>query len=120
MITAVLERHAGVSLSSQDIYVNVVGGIRPVGTSYDLAVAMAIYSSYARKVMPVKTLVLGEIGLTGELRSVQNTDRIIREAERLGFQGIIMPLKNAERAEQKGNLNIRGVSNVAQALKLIG
>ena len=120
MITAVLERHAGVSLTNQDIYVNVVGGLRPEGTSCDLAVAMAIYSSYARKLVPAGTLVLGEIGLTGELRSIPHADRILREAERLGFSRVILPEKNADKAKPSGNLKIQGVSNVAQALRLIG
>ena len=120
MITAVLERHAGLSLSNQDLYVNVVGGIRPEGTSCDLAVAMAIYSSYARKLIPAKTLVMGEIGLTGELRSVQNTDRIMKEAERLGFTGMILPEKNAAKSDRNTRLSVRGVSNIAEALRLIG
>ena len=120
MITAVLERHAGLSLSSQDLYVNVVGGIRPEGTSCDLAVAAAIFSSYARKLPPARTLIMGEIGLTGELRSVQNTDRILREAERLGFAGVILPAKNAAKADRGSKLKIQGVSSVAEALRLIG
>lgn len=120
MITAVLERHAGVSLTNQDIYVNVVGGIRPEGTFCDLAVAMAIYSSYARKRVSAGTLILGEIGLTGELRSIPHAERILREAERLGFSRIILPEKNAGKVKSSGRLKIQGVSNVAEALRLIG
>lgn len=120
MITAVLDRHAGINLSNQDIYVNVVGGIRPEGTSCDLAVAMAIYSSYKRKAPPAGTLVMGEIGLTGELRSVQNMDRIIKEAERLGFKRAVIPAKNAEKLAGSVKLRLSGVSNIGQALRLIG
>ncbi len=119
MITAVIERHAGVSLANQDIYVNVVGGIRPEGTSCDLAVAMAIYSSYVRRLPPARTLIMGEIGLTGELRSIQYMDRILKEAERLGFDGVIMPEKNAVKTGSQSSLKIYGVSSIAQALKLL-
>lgn len=120
MIIAVLEKHAHIPLSNQDIYVNVVGGIRPEGTSADLAAAVAVVSSYKRKIFPVKTLVLGEIGLTGELRSVQYVDRIIKEAERLGFQNLIVPSKNAEKLSKSTGMKVYGVHNVAEALKLLG
>lgn len=120
MITAVLERHAGISLGNQDIYMNIVGGIRPEGTSYDLAAAMAIYSSYIRKAPPENTIILGEIGLTGGLRSVPYTDRIVNEAKRLGFSRIIMPEKNAEKFKNLKTPTITGVSTIAQALRLIG
>ena len=120
MIIAVLERHAGISLANQDIYVNIVGGIRPDGTSYDLAAAMAIYSSYIRKAPPENTIILGEIGLTGGLRSVQFTDRIVSEAKRLGFERIIMPEKNASKFRDMKKPEITGVSDISQALRLIG
>ena len=97
MIIAVLEKKAGVDLSSQDIYVNIVGGIKPEGTYTDLAVAMAIYSSVTGKVLGNNTLVLGEIGLTGDLRAVQNSEKILREAARLGFEKIVLPVRNAEK-----------------------
>ncbi|MEG1584350.1 MAG: DNA repair protein RadA, partial [Anaerovorax sp.] len=74
MILAVLERKAGISLINQDVYVNVVGGLKPEGTSMDLAVALAIYSTYKGIPGTSKTIVMGEIGLTGDLRSVQNAE----------------------------------------------
>lgn len=100
MIIAVLEKKSGVSLNSQDIYVNIVGGIRPEGTYTDLAVAMAIYSSVTGKVLGSNTLVLGEIGLTGDLRAVQNSEKILREAAHLGFEKIVLPVRNAERLKK--------------------
>jgi DNA repair protein RadA/Sms len=101
MIIAVLERKAGLDLSSQDVYVNVVGGMRPEGTSVDLAVALAIYSS-ARGVPALQgTCAIGEIGLTGELRSVRGADRMAAEAARLGFTRVIMPKKNAARLQKQ-------------------
>ena len=108
MILAVLERKAGLSLISQDVYVNVVGGLRPEGTSTDLAVALAIYSAYRGIAGDRKCLAIGEIGLTGDLRSVQNADKAVREAARLGFSRLILPKKNADR-----------ITDVPKALRLL-
>ena len=119
MIIAVLERWGKISLNTQDVYINIVGGIRPEGTSSDLAVALAICSSYTRKVLPEMTLALGEIGLTGELRSVQHTEKIVREAARMGFSRIIMPKKNAEKLGKTTDINIIGVRTLKEALSLL-
>lgn len=123
MILAVLEKRAGISLTTQDVYVNIVGGIRPEGTASDLAVALAVYSSYSGKKPPEMTIALGEIGLTGELRSIQHTDKIVREAARMGFRRIIMPEKNAERLRSQKDLSsaiqIIGVRRIYDALRLM-
>lgn len=114
MIIAVLERRGGINLSTQDIYVNVVGGIKPEGTSIDLAVALAIYSSNKGIDTKGNTLAIGEIGLTGDLRPVRNSDKIASEASRLGFKKIILPKKNAEKLSLSG-IDIIGVSNIREA-----
>lgn len=121
MILAVLERKAGVSLMNQDVYVNVVGGLRPEGTSIDLAVAMAIYSSFKGKAIPPDVLALGEIGLTGELRPIQNADKIVKEAARMGIKKVILPKRNAEKlAKESGtDLQLAGVANIVEALKVL-
>lgn len=95
MILAVLERKTDAQLGFMDVYVNIVGGLKPEGTSTDLAVALAVYSAFHGKVIDAGTLAVGEIGLTGDLRSVRNGDRIIREAARMGFRKVILPEKNA-------------------------
>lgn len=100
MIIAVLEKKMGLSLINQDVYVNIVGGIKPEGTYTDLAVALAVYSSYRGKALGGKTIALGEIGLTGDLRAVQNSEKILREAAHLGFENIILPIKNAQRLKK--------------------
>ncbi len=119
MIVAVLERHAGIHLSGHDVYVNIVGGIRPEGTSCDLAVASAIYSSFIRKAAPKQMLIMGEIGLTGELRSVQNADKIIHEAVRLGFRQMILPKRDASRATRKSGIQLIGAAGIHDALQII-
>ncbi len=119
MILAVLEKKMGLRLADQDVYVNIVGGLRPEGTYTDLAVAMAVISSCLGKPLDSKTLVLGEIGLTGDLRSVQNAEKIVREADRLGFSRIILPVKNAERLHAGiGSIKVIGVRNIREVRKL--
>jgi DNA repair protein RadA/Sms len=119
MIIAVLERKAGIDLSSTDVYVNVVGGIRPDGTSIDLAVALAICSSAKGIPVPPRTCALGEIGLTGELRSVRGADKMAAEAARLGFTKVILPKKNAAALNAQENVDIRAVSTVADAISAL-
>ncbi|MDD2216935.1 MAG: DNA repair protein RadA [Eubacteriales bacterium] len=120
MILAVLERKAGVTLINQDVYVNIVGGLKPEGTSVDLAVALAVYSSFKGTAADSKTPVIGEIGLTGELRNVQNCDKIIKEAARMGFERIIIPAGNLKRLKAKSEIpsgiNVRGASNLREAI----
>ena len=100
MILAVLEKKMGLKFIDQDVYVNIVGGIKPEGTYTDLAVAMAVYSSYRGKPLGSDTVVLGEIGLTGDLRAVQNGEKILKEAVKLGFERIVLPVKNADRLKK--------------------
>lgn len=118
MILAVLERKAGLSLVNQDIYVNIVGGLRPEGTSFDLAVALAIYSTARGKCSKGKTLALGEIGLTGDLRSIQNAEKIVREAARMGFERIILPQKNADKLKSLkiSGIMLIGVKHISEAI----
>jgi DNA repair protein RadA/Sms len=119
MIIAVLERKAGIDLSSMDVYVNVVGGIKPDGTSIDLAVALAICSSAKGIPVPPRICALGEIGLTGELRSVRGADKMAAEAARLGFTKVILPKKNAAGVGPQSNVDIRAVSTVADAISAL-
>ena len=119
MIIAVLEKKTGLSLINYDVYVNVVGGIKPEGTSLDLAVALAIYSSFKGIKTDSKTIAIGEIGLTGDLRSIQNAEKIVGEAERMGFKYIIMPEKNAARIKHNGRLKFYGITNIREALELL-
>ena len=120
MIIAVLERKAKMTLSSSDIYVNVVGGIKADGTSVDLAVALSIWSSAKNIAISPHTLAIGEIGLTGEIRSVKGVDKIIKEAAKLGFNKIILPKKNVARLTETSDvtkdLKIIGVSNIIDAI----
>jgi DNA repair protein RadA/Sms len=118
MIIAVLERKAHIDLSERDIYVNVVGGIKPDSTSVDLAVAFCIYSSTKGIAITGRTLVCGEIGLTGEIRGIKSARKIANEAAKLGFERIILPKKNAAQLGDVSGLKVIGVSNISEALEI--
>lgn len=118
MILAVLERKAGVNMMNHDVYVNVVGGLKPDSTSVDLGVALAVYSSIRGISCRRRTIAIGEVGLTGELRSVQNAEKIVAEAIRMGYEQIILPKKNADRiaADAGKKCRIIGAANLYDAI----
>lgn len=118
MILAVLERKAGMRLLDQDVYVNVVGGMRPEGTSTDLAVALAIHSSFRNQRCSSKMLALGEVGLTGELKPIPHVDKILKEAHRVGFQKILLPKRQAEHCRTRTEqMQVIGVRDIHDAIR---
>ncbi|MDO4552782.1 MAG: DNA repair protein RadA [Bacillota bacterium] len=120
MILGVLDRKAGISLIDQDVYVNVVGGLKPEGTSTDLAVALAIWSARRGRPLPRETLVMGEIGLTGHLRSVANGEKIAREAGRLGFTAMLLPAQSAAAIKDRPKgMKLLPVNDLRDAIKTV-
>jgi len=117
MILAVLEKKAGLSLLDYDVYVNVVGGMNTGSTATDLAVALAIYSSFKSKASRRRIVAAGEVGLTGNLRSISNADRIIQEAVRLGYEAVILPDKNAVQIKETPKIKVFGASNISDAIR---
>lgn len=119
MLLAVLEKRSGYFFSNCDAYINVVGGLRLDEPATDLSVALALISSL--KDVPVRddTLVIGEIGLGGELRTVSNCEQRIKEAERLGFNRVIIPKHNLKTLSDgfKGDIEIVGARNVNEAFE---
>lgn len=91
LLVAVLQKRLGLPLYDQDIFVNVTGGLKVFEPAADLAICMAIISSFKESTLPPKTAFVGEVGLLGELRSVRSLDRRITEAEKLGFTNVISP-----------------------------
>ena len=117
MITAVLERKAGLTLINRDIYVNVVGGFRPEGTSTDLAAALAIWSDEKNIRIPADLLAIGEIGLTGDLRPVQQAEKLVKEAARLGFKTVVLPKRSLEKMLSKPEgIKLVGVRTLLEAV----
>ena len=115
LLLAVLEKRAGVPLGSQDVYVNVAGGGRVTEPAADLGIVVAAASSYMDRVVPPDVLVVGEVGLTGEVRAVAGLELRLREAAALGFRRAIVPQNNVLEP-MKVSLDIRGVATVSDAL----
>ncbi len=119
MIVAVLEKKLGLNFTNRDIYVNVAGGIKPEGTGIDLAAAIAILSAATGKpVADPGMIIIGELGLTGELRGIPGPERIAGEAQRMGFGRILLPMKNREKWHEKGKIEAIGARDILEAVKL--
>ena len=119
MLIAILEKRAGYFLGNMDCYVNIVGGLKADEPASDLAVALSIVSSLKDAVIDSSTICFGEIGLAGEIRTVNNCEKRIRECERLGFKKCIIPRQNISKLP-KGefkNIEIIGVRNVREAFE---
>lgn len=115
MLLAVLHRHGGISLGDQDVFANVVGGMRISETGSDLPLLLAILSSFRDRVVPGKTVVFGEVGLSGEVRPVYNGEERLKEAASLGFKRAIIPKANQPRRVIEG-MTINAVSNLDEAI----
>lgn len=118
MLLAVLHRHAGVFTGDQDVFMNVVGGLRIQETSADLAMVLAVISSLRNRVIGRDLVVFGEVGLSGEVRPVANGQERLREAAKHGFKRAIIAKANLPKTPIAG-LSIQGVSRIEQALELL-
>ncbi len=119
MLLAVLHRHAGVATYDQDVFVNVVGGVRVLEPAADLAVIAAIWSSLRNKPLGRDLVIFGEIGLAGEVRPVARGLERIREAAKLGFRRALVPAANMPKKGTKGELELLPVKRLAEALELL-
>ena len=118
LLLAVLEKTSGIILAGHDVYVNVAGGIRIQETAVDLGIMMAVMSSFKNQALPQDILVMGEVGLSGEIRAVRGAELRINEAKKLGFKKIIVPQKNLLQLKKKMNVELCGISRVQEALSL--
>jgi len=118
LLTAVLSKRVGLRLADQDIFVNVVGGLRVNEPAVDLAIAVAIASSFHNRPVHADMAIFGEIGLAGELRSVSQTDRRLREAAKLGFKRGLMPKSRGKIGAIADGFQISTVGTVAEAVGL--
>ena len=116
MLIAVLEKRGGISLSGCDCYVNIAGGMKLSDPSADLGVLMAIASSFRDRPVDAHTVIIGEIGLAGEIRGVRNITQRIKEATKLGYKKLIVPRSNQSKELDKMDADIRYVSNIREAL----
>jgi len=113
---AVLHRHCGVATYNQDVFVNIVGGVRVSETAADLAMLLAVVSSLKNRPLPADLIVFGEVGLAGEIRPVQSGQERLKEAVKHGFKRAIIPYGNAPKMPIEG-MEIRAVKNLSEALE---
>lgn len=120
LLIAVLEKKVGLPLGSQDVYINVVGGIKINEPAVDLGVVLSAASSFKNTPIPKGTIAIGEVGLTGEVRSVNLIEKRIKEAEKLGFKCCLIPESNKKVLKESYKLDIIGVKDIMDAMKQIG
>lgn len=119
LLVAVLEKRIGLALETEDIFVNVAGGIKVEDPAADLAVALAIASAFRDRLIMPATLVLGEVGLSGEIRSISQIALRVNEAEKLGFKHCIIPKNNHKGLKNyKGDIELIPVANLKEALDI--
>jgi len=118
MLLAVLHRHGGVAMADQDVFLNVVGGVRVTEPAADLAVVLAVLSSFRDRPLPSDLAAFGEVGLSGEIRPVPSGQERLREAAKHGFKRIIVPRANAPKRNPSG-VEIVPVARIAEAIEAV-
>ena len=118
MLIAVLEKKLGLHLENDDVFINVVGGIKVDDPSCDLAVAMVIISSFKEKIIKDNTVLIGEIGLAAEIRNVAQLPLRIKEAQKLGFTQCLVPKDNLS-PEEKFDIEVTPVRNIQEAMEVV-
>ncbi len=119
LLIAVLEKRLGLSLGNCDAYVNIAGGIRIQEPAVDLGIAMALASSFKNKAVDEKTIAIGEVGLSGEVRGVSMIQARVQEARKLGFTTCIVPAVNQDSIKGEEGIRIVGVRGVGEAIALL-
>lgn len=119
LLMAVLEKRAGLQIGDCDAYVNIAGGIRINEPAIDLGIVLAIVSSFKNRPIDEKTLVFGEVGLSGEVRAVNMAEQRVLEAKKLGFDTVIMPKVCTEGLRSIKGIKIVGVAGIAEAMDII-
>jgi len=119
MLLAVLEKRQGFKLSAYDSYINIAGGLKALEPSADLAAVAAVASSYKNIPINAKTMIFGEVGLTGEVRAVTKAELRVKEAAKFGFTECVMPLSLKTDSLTEGGIRIYGVSNIAEMMELL-
>ena len=117
---AVIEKRGGYALSSLDVYLNVTGGLNINETSSDLAIAVSIISSLLDKPVPAGTVVFGEIGLGGEIRSIKDSSLRINEIQKLGFSRVVLPKSSISKIDPllKNQMDFIGITNIKEIAKV--
>lgn len=120
MLIAVLEKKTGLPLGSQDVYLNVVSGIKLVEPAVDLGTCLVVASSFKNYALPKDMVAIGEVGLTGEIRAVNMIEKRIKEVEKMGFKTCIIPESNKKLLKDDYKIDIIGVRTINEAMKKVG
>ncbi len=119
LLIAVLEKKAGIHLGGMDVFINIVGGLKILEPAADIGIISAIVSSFREMPMDAKTFLFGEVGLSGEVRAVAQSEARLKEAAKIGFKKAIIPKNNAERLKNDLGITIVGVRNVEDVIENI-
>ena len=117
LLIAVLEKKAKMAIGMQDVYINLVGGIKINEPAIDLGIALSIISSFQNVSIKEDVVVMGEVGLTGEIRAINLIEKRLKEAEKLGFKKCIIPKSNKNLLKDEFKLDIIGIENINEAIK---
>ncbi len=119
LLLAVLEKRLGLPLAGEDVFVNVVGGLSVGEPVADLGLAAAVASSFRARPLDARTVLVGEVGLAGEVRAAQQVALRVREAARLGFERIVLPASNLPLPDSEDSVEAVGVRTMEEALDLL-
>lgn len=120
ILLAVLEKRCNLTLGNKDVYVNVIGGLKVNEPACDLSVAVAIVSNLKNRPVPADMVILGEVGLTGNIRSIPRIEQRIAEAAKMGFTRFVVPAGNAKQVKtNRKDITIHGVTTVQEAMQLV-
>jgi len=120
MLLAILEKRIGLNLGGQDIFVNIAGGVQVHEPAADLGIAMTIVSSFKEREIPSDTVIIGEVGLGGEVRSVNQIETRLKESQRLGFKKAVVPKDNAKGLDKDMGIELIEVCYLSEAIEIIG
>jgi DNA repair protein RadA/Sms len=115
LLMAVIEKRIGVQMGDYDAYVNIAGGMKINEPALDLALVMALLSSFKNRVISADTIVFGEVGLAGEIRAVSQAEQRVLEARKLGFQRCILPAVSVKSLKEITGIELIGVNNIKEA-----
>jgi DNA repair protein RadA/Sms len=119
LLVAVMEKKLGMHLMGHDVFMNVVGGVKIDEPAVDLGIAAAVASSFLDKPIADDTLVLGEIGLAGEIRGIAQVETRLAEARKMGFRRCLIPSANRKRVADSKEIDVVGIENLAQAMETL-
>ncbi|ABW66183.1 DNA repair protein RadA [Desulfosudis oleivorans] len=119
LLVAVMEKKLGMELTGYDVFMNVAGGVRVSEPAVDLAVIAAVASSFLDRPIPTGTVVLGEVGLTGEVRAINHIDTRVGEIKKMGFTACLLPQGNLKRMSRDKEIKVTGVGTVAEAMEVL-